>query len=419
MGGILSILMPRPTSPTPPSEPHILICGGGVVGLALAQGCREAGIPYTLFERDDTSSSRAQGWALTLHWCLDALERTIGPERASKLETAVVDSSLGEDEGNFLFLNAATSKAKYRIPPSKRRLRLHRQKLRGILASGLNIEYGKSAESFMDLPDGRIKVSFSDGTSANGSLLVGADGNNSAIRSQLCKEASLNKLPVNLIGVVRHFTPDQAKAVRAIDPLLFQALHPDTGNYLWFSIQECIPEPTGETSYNALVIISWLIHDEAQDAIPSTSRERIRLMKARAEGFAEPLKSIVMDIPDDEPFTTPLRLGDYVPDVENKWDNLGGKVTLAGDAAHAMTMYRGEGANHGILDAALFVDAMKRVVNGEITQEEAVGAYEEEMCRRTKDAVLKSRRAALDAHVWEKVTDESPCIGARIPPATA
>lgn len=142
-------------------------------------------------------------------------------------------------------------------------------------------------------------------------------------------------------------------------------------------------------------------------------------MKRRAEGFAEPLRSIVMDISDDEPYTTPLRLGDYVPDVEQRCDNLGGRVTLAGDAAHAMTMYRGEGANHGILDAALLVDAVKKVAKGEVTQEQAVGEYEEEMCRRTKDAVLLSRRAALDAHVWEKVNDESPCIGARIPPATA
>ncbi|KAL4898682.1 hypothetical protein BDV59DRAFT_197562 [Aspergillus ambiguus] len=417
MGSMISILT-RPSTPSP-SEQHVLICGAGVVGLALAQGCREAGIPYTLFERDENPSSRAQGWALTLHWCLDALERTIGPERAAKLDTAVVDSSLKEDEGNFLFLNAATSKPKYRIPPSKRRLRLHRQKLRNILASGLDIQYGKAAESFQDLPDGRVQVTFKDKSTAVGTLLVGADGNNSAIRSQLCAQPALYRLPVNLIGVVRHFTPKQAKAVREIDPLLFQALHPETGNYLWFSIQECIPEPNGETSYKALVIISWLIHDEAKDAIPPTSRERIQLMKERAEGFAEPLRSIVMDIPDEEALTTPLRLGDYVPDIDRKWDNLRGKVTLAGDAAHAMTMYRGEGANHGILDAALLVDSIKTVMTGKVTQEEAVNMYEQEMCTRTKDAVLKSRRAALDAHVWDKVNDESPCIGARIPPATA
>jgi 2-polyprenyl-6-methoxyphenol hydroxylase-like FAD-dependent oxidoreductase len=72
-----------------------------------------------------------------------------------------------------------------------------------------------------------------------------------------------------------------------------------------------------------------------KDAIPKTHAERIAEMKRRAEGYAEPLKSIVMDIPDDLPLTTPLRLADF-PCVP--WDNRDGRITLAGDACHAMTM---------------------------------------------------------------------------------
>jgi len=164
----------------------------------------------------------------------------------------------------------------------------------------------------------------------------------------------LTPLPVNLLGVVRHFTPEQAAPVRALDPLLFQGLNPETGNYLWYSLQvsrshpipfhsystglfqECIDEPDGRRSIDSLVIISWIIKNEVKDAIPKTHAERIALMKKRAEGYAEPLRSIVMDIPDDLPSTTPLRLADF-PCVE--WDNLGGKITLAGDSAHAMTMF--------------------------------------------------------------------------------
>lgn len=59
-------------------------------------------------------------------------------------------------------------------------------------------------------------------------------------------------------------------------------------------------------------------------------------MKKRAQGYAEPLASIVMDIPDDLAFTTPLRLADF-PCLD--WDNRNGTVTLAGDSAHAMTMF--------------------------------------------------------------------------------
>lgn len=61
-----------------------------------------------------------------------------------------------------------------------------------------------------------------------------------------------------------------------------------------------------------------------------------------------------MDIPDDNTTVTGLHLTDL---PAQKWDNVNGLVTLAG--TDAMTMYRGEGANHGILDAALLVEQLK------------------------------------------------------------
>lgn len=140
------------------------------------------------------------------------------------------------------------------------------------------------------------------------------------------------------------------------------------------------------------------------------------MMKKRANDYAEPLRSIVLDIPDDLDITTPLRLADFPC---RDWDNHGGRVTLAGDSAHAMTMYRGEGANHGLLDAALLVDQLKKVQAGEVSQKAAIDAYEEEMRPRSNAGVLKSRAAALIAHEWDAITEDSPVIGARMPPATA
>lgn len=139
-------------------------------------------------------------------------------------------------------------------------------------------------------------------------------------------------------------------------------------------------------------------------------------MKQRAEGFAEPLLSMIMDIPDDSTTATGLRLADF-PCMP--WDNTNGSITLAGDAAHAMTMYRGEGANHGILDAALLLDQLKQIYAGEISQEAGLEIYEAEMRERTHAAVLRSRQAAFDGHDWDSINDQSPLIGARIPPASA
>ena len=71
-------------SPSRPSKPVIII-GAGVAGLTLAQGCREAGIPFEIYEQLEVSSTRSQGWALSLHWSLNSLEHTIGSELSARL----------------------------------------------------------------------------------------------------------------------------------------------------------------------------------------------------------------------------------------------------------------------------------------------------------------------------------------------
>jgi hypothetical protein len=86
---------------------------------------------------------------------------------------------LRADEGNFLFLNAEAGEVQYKIPPTKERFRLHRLKLLNLLSTDIDIKWGERVECYHDLPDGGIEVHFKDGTSASGSMLIGADGNNS------------------------------------------------------------------------------------------------------------------------------------------------------------------------------------------------------------------------------------------------
>jgi 2-polyprenyl-6-methoxyphenol hydroxylase-like FAD-dependent oxidoreductase len=177
-----------------------------------------------------------------------------------------------------------------------------------------------------------------------------------------------------------------------------------------------VKDPDGRDSYDAVVGVTWMVTDLDEDAVPRDPIKRIAEMKRRAQGFAEPLLSMVMDIPDDSLTSTGLRLADF-PAIP--WDNCDGLVTMAGDSAHTMTMYRGEGANHGILDAALLIDQLKKVHTGEISQVEGIKLYEAEMQERGHAAVLRSRQAAFDAHDWDAIIDTSPLIGFRFPPVTA
>lgn len=62
-------------------------------------------------------------------------------------------------------------------------------------------------------------------------------------------------------------------------------------------------------------------------------------MKRLAAGWVEPFRSIVLDIPFNA-VAKVIALEDWPPPIrkEDMWDNRDGKVTLAGDAAHAMVM---------------------------------------------------------------------------------
>lgn len=46
---------------------HVLIVGGSVGGLSLAQCLRKLGVSFEIFERDESPDSRFQGWAIGIH----------------------------------------------------------------------------------------------------------------------------------------------------------------------------------------------------------------------------------------------------------------------------------------------------------------------------------------------------------------
>lgn len=160
-------------------------------------------------------------------------------------------------------------------------------------------------------------------------------------------------------------------------------------------------------------------------------------MKKLASGWAEPFSSIVQDIPAGIE-AKPIALEDWPPS-KGLWDNAGGRITLVGDAAHAMTMckcllpgtsnitwtptfqpyiryantskVKGEAANHGIADIA---SLHRELFDNAAREPGPVDRYESEMIPRTRLAVLNSRRACLDAHDFQAITETSPLVARRV-----
>ena len=78
---------------------------------------------------------------------------------------------------------------------------------------------------------------------------------------------------------------------------------------------------------------------------------------------------------------------------------------------------RGEGANHAIVDVLEFSQKVTSVLDpctaAEVELRAALDAYEELVVRRTRPAVLASRKACLDAHVFGNINSTSPLVSKR------
>ncbi|KAI0856999.1 FAD/NAD(P)-binding domain-containing protein [Xylaria cubensis] len=398
------------------SSPPIIIIGAGIVGLALAQGLKWEGIPFQIYERDENLDHRSAGWGITIHWALEALRSCLPTELFAKIDNAQVDPEQGrQDTGRFLFLDLEILKPRYVIPPSPRK-RVSRSKFRKLLTEGLDIHWGKSLSSFTPSTDGDgITATFTDGTKVDGAMLIAADGSNSKTRSLLLGEAgALHPLPVRFMGVTPIFSEDEMRPLRSIDPLLFQGSHPETGYFMWFSVLST-PEANGSVGsaqpyYEAQINLSWLFKGP-EDEVPPTDSERLARMKEmarRGSGFHEVLRRVVDSVPDGTPVRE-IKLADW-PTL--KWEG-NGLVTLLGDAAHPMTMYRGEAANHGFFDACKLKEQLAMCYDGLKTQGQALEDFETEMRERAHQAVLLSRQACLDAHDITNLGPESPLVSRR------
>ena len=129
-----------------PHQPHILIIGAGITGLLLAQSLKIHSISFTLFERrpppsDSPPNQRNEGWGLTIHWSLESFLSLLPQHLIDRLPECYVDaeaSARGEN-GNFLFFDLRSGKARWKVPPAKR-IRVSRERLRDVLLDGLDVQ---------------------------------------------------------------------------------------------------------------------------------------------------------------------------------------------------------------------------------------------------------------------------------------
>lgn len=395
----------------------VLIIGAGPAGCALAHGLRKANIPFQIFDKTASSSS-TRNWAFTLGWARPYVSSLLPEHLTARLQSCQVDphvdcAAIGEDR--IILYNGATHEAAFEFPiPGAREINI--RKLRELLAGDgdLGVQYGKKCVGYelIDNEEGkgeteRVRARFDDGSCATGTLLVGVDGASSLIRRTLFAHSNPHSvhnpatneiLPFALINFNVSYPADQARWIKErLHPLVDIAIHP-LGHYIRLNVLDMDKKEDAST-WTFQILSTWAVKRVEDWDNEDKNGSRLKRLKdhIRAQKWAEPYASAIEWIPEETRIgRDQLKIWKTVA-----WDNRNARVTLVGDAAHAMTFHRGQGANNSLYDAYCLVEALKSVQAGEKTLQEAIDAYDAEVVQRGQTEVQISKEQTFFTHDWE------------------
>ena len=346
-----------------------------------------------------------------LHWGFPALKSLMPDEWLDRVQSLQVDPHVPtKEQDDLIWLRGDTGEtmATFTFGPF---YRLRRSKLRDLLSQHIDVQHGKHLEGVTYADDEQsVTAHFTDGSSATGSLLVGADGARSTTRQVLLgpELGAINRIPYAATFVQAKFTTEQALFLRSFHPLFLASAHP-SNNFAFFGMHD-VADPNDPSSWTFFFYISWQSSLAEQEATSTwTDAQRLEQQKALSKPFCDPWKSALEWVSPDSPSTSIWYMGltDWNPSLPgHRWDNHGGLITMVGDAVHPMTYQRGQGLNHSLTDAGKLRDALVEVARGGDRAALVMG-FEEEMVRRGGIEVRDGTANTELLHDWERVT-QSP-----------
>lgn len=399
-----------------PELNHVLIIGGGIGGLCLAQGLQRSGINATVYERDRAITDRLQGYRVhispqgsrALYDCLPSelfktFAATCGrPPSAlriltERMQTLISVGGFSEPGGDAVEQHRSVS----------------RITLRQVLLAGLgeSVRFGKTFVRY-EMHGDRVVAVFEDGSRAEGDVLVAADGGGSRVRRQYLPHAERIDTGVAAIGgkvfldaETRRHIPEPLRDTLAlvsgpggrglfVAPQEFAHTAPVNGIG---GAESAVDAGGGNLFDNTRSYLMWAFG----------AQRRVMGLNAEDAPCAETLRGIALaGMADwDAGYRDLVRLTD--PDTlslltirtsrpVDPWRT--SRITLLGDAIHCMTPYRGIGANIALRDAALLCRQLVRAAHGEAALLDAIAEYERAM-RRYGFAAVRGSLEAMKAQL--------------------
>ncbi|HYG62370.1 MAG TPA: FAD-dependent monooxygenase [Thermoanaerobaculia bacterium] len=343
---------------------HVLVAGGGIGGLTAAIALRRAGFGVRLFERAPEIREVGAGINIQSNAVLALRHISLGD---AGLDEAVIAggrlmgwASLRTTDDRVISREDMAAVGRAVGAPG---VAIHRATLQHLLVDALGpgvLETGREVTGYTARPDG-VTVRFRDGGTADGALLVGADGIRSAVRAQLLGDGEpLYSGYVAWRGVTPAGGAVPEETVETWGPgRRFGIVPIDHGRVYWYAT---LNTPPGG-------------HDD-----PGRHRETLLRLFA---GWHAPIPALLEATPEEA-----ILRNDIVHRLPvEKWGE--GRVTLLGDAAHPMTPNLGQGACQAIEDAVVLAHCLRENTGAPTA---ALRHYEARRIPRANGFVLASMR---------------------------
>ncbi|HYG55632.1 MAG TPA: FAD-dependent monooxygenase [Burkholderiales bacterium] len=356
---------------------RIAIVGGGLGGLAAALFLRRAGLAATVYEQAPEPSEFGAGIVVSPNMVrpLAALGLAEGLERiAVRLDYAWefrrwqdgrVLSAQPMGEACRQLYGADTYVA-------------HRADLLALLQQALpsgQLRLGHRCVAVRQ-DDREVEIEFQNGSTTKADVLIGADGIHSVVRGA--------KVEARFSGLCafRCLVPAERAPDMALRPVHTLWLGPGR-HFVHYPI-----------SAGRLVNLVAIVPAGDWRSESWTADGRIEDLLAEFQGWDERVRQLIASA------TTTKRWAMYDRDPLERWTE--GRVTLLGDAAHAMLPFLAQGAAQAIEDAVVLAACLKKTPS----VMEALRRYEAIRQPRTSEVQLMSRGIELRNHLPDGAEQE-------------